>query len=288
MHPIIVFSALSWIVVASSITIVVTLVRIVFGSLAYADGKYALVIAALGIAAAIEIGDICVRRLTAIVLISLVLATLASPTHASPFIRTGENTLAPMAFVVFCLKYPGDCEAAGAPTERIVLTTERKQELAAVNTHINRTIKPERNLGGLATERWLLYPPTGDCNDYAVTKRHELLARGWPSGTLLIAVVIVPGTGGHAVLVVRTDAGDLVLDSLRGNLTPWDRLPYRWVRIEATDNPRYWKRIQSLAPANAGAFFYLHRPTPSLSPRRNNSGAIEGQADSPWTLFIRR
>jgi predicted transglutaminase-like cysteine proteinase len=36
---------------------------------------------------------------------------------------------------------------------------------------------PERNSEGLAGEKWLIGPSSGDCNDYAVTKRSELLDR---------------------------------------------------------------------------------------------------------------
>jgi len=129
------------------------------------------------------------------------------------------------------------------------------RELVAVNTLINRSIRPERNQGGLSTEQWLLYPASGDCNDYAVTKRHELLNRKWPIASLLIAVVLVAGGEGHAVLVVPTDHGDFVLDNLRSGVVRWDILPYQWLKIMSPENPLFWRRIQSLAPVHSGAFF---------------------------------
>jgi Bacterial transglutaminase-like cysteine proteinase BTLCP len=59
----------------------------------------------------------------------------------------------------------------------IILTEQRWTELTTVNREVNRDIIPQRNLGGILTEKWLVSPRSGDCHDYAVTKRHDLLAR---------------------------------------------------------------------------------------------------------------
>lgn len=60
----------------------------------------------------------------------------------------------------------------------------------------------------LATEEWLLSPPAGDCNDYAITKRHKLLEFGWPSRALLLSEVVIPSGEHHLVLVVRVTNND--------------------------------------------------------------------------------
>ena len=65
------------------------------------------------------------------------------------------------------------------------------------------------------------------CHDYAVTKRHELLTRGWPSRSLLLAEVVVPWGEHHLILVVRTSDGDLVLDNLNPGIKSWSRTPYK-------------------------------------------------------------
>ena len=92
-------------------------------------------------------------------------------------------------------------------------------------------------------EEWLVAPREGDCNDYAVTKRHELLARGWPSSSLLLAEVIVPSGEHHLVLVVRTREEDVTLDSLNWNLRPVSQIPYQWVRAQQVGNPKFWSKI---------------------------------------------
>ena len=96
----------------------------------------------------------------------------------------------------------------------VTLTKARKAELAKVNREVNRAIRPQENPNGVTAEEWLVAPRDGDCNDFAVTKRHELLARGWPSRSLLLAEAVVASGEHHLVLVVRTREDDVVLDNL--------------------------------------------------------------------------
>ena len=162
-----------------------------------------------------------------------------------------EPTLAPMAHVMFCMRYRADCLAQGNDFRKrnVAMTVDRLNELNSVNRSVNRDIVPQPNLGGLATEQWLVSPAAGDCNDYAVTKRHELLERGWPSRALLLSEVVVPDGEHHLVLVVRmTDrdsaqTSDLVLDNLSANLRPVGLTPYKWVRVESPSNPKYWSTV---------------------------------------------
>ena len=123
------------------------------------------------------------------------------------------------------------------------LTAERWADLKEVNQIVNREIIPERNELGLAGETWLINPGRGDCNDYAVSKRHELLDRGWPARALLLSEVVVNSGEHHLVLVVRTNNGDMVLDNLTPQIKPWSRVPYRWVRVQLPSNAKLWATI---------------------------------------------
>jgi predicted transglutaminase-like cysteine proteinase len=160
-------------------------------------------------------------------------------------IRFDAPTLAPMAFTQFCLKYPSDCKSGRLLLEgdRIELNDVRRSELETINHTVNSSIRPERNENGLAGEKWLLSPLRGDCNDYAVTKRHQLIARGWPARTVLLSEVVTVSGEHHLVTVVRTNSGDLVLDNLTDQIKPWFRTPYRWLRIQTPKNPNYWASI---------------------------------------------
>jgi predicted transglutaminase-like cysteine proteinase len=174
-------------------------------------------------------------------------SAVASPANALQpdiqFIRFDEPTLAPMAFTRFCLKYPAECKPQRSRDERIELNTARWLELEDINHAVNSSIHPERNQEGLAGEKWLLGPPRGDCNDYAVTKRHELMNRGWPARDVLLSEVVTVAGEHHLVTVVRTSGGDLVLDNLTDQIVPWSRTTYRWVRIQTPKNPNYWASV---------------------------------------------
>lgn len=160
-------------------------------------------------------------------------------------IRFDQPTLPPMAFTIFCLKYQSECKPQRMVFRgsRVKLTAERWAELREVNQKVNEAIRPEPNLEGLRGEKWLLHPASGDCNDYAVTKRHELIARGWPARSVLLSEVVTSWGEHHLVVVVRTFSGDLVLDNLTRNIVAWSRKPYRWVRIQTPKNPLYWASL---------------------------------------------
>ncbi|QPF90290.1 transglutaminase-like cysteine peptidase [Bradyrhizobium commune] len=160
-------------------------------------------------------------------------------------IRMETPTLPPMAYTQFCLRYRDDCRTKpifrGGPLR---LTEERLGDLKEVNNKVNHEIAPERNDLGLSGEQWLINPARGDCNDYAVSKRHELLARGWPARVLLLSEVVVNSGEHHLILVVRTKSGDLVLDNMTSQIKPWSRVPYRWVRMQMP-NSKLWTTIAS-------------------------------------------
>jgi predicted transglutaminase-like cysteine proteinase len=126
----------------------------------------------------------------------------------------------------------------------IRLTEKRWADLKEINQVVNRGIAPERNELGVAGEQWLINPARGDCNDYAVSKRHELLERGWPARGLLLSEVMVNSGEHHLILVVRTNSGDLVLDNMTPQIKPWSRVPYRWVRMQMP-NSKLWATISS-------------------------------------------
>jgi predicted transglutaminase-like cysteine proteinase len=153
--------------------------------------------------------------------------------------------LTPVGHTRFCQQYKDDCEIQGVDFRHrnIALTADRWEELTSVNRAVNRSIIPQRNLGGLLTEVWLVAPRAGECHDYAVTKRHELLEHGWPSRSLLLSEVVTVSGEHHLVLIVRMKDVDLVLDSLNPNVRPVTQTNYKWLRAETPGNPRYWSTV---------------------------------------------
>jgi predicted transglutaminase-like cysteine proteinase len=164
-------------------------------------------------------------------------------------IQLDDAVLPPIGHSRFCLKYPEDCRVRGTDFRRrnIAFTLERHDELNSINRRVNREIVAATIPGNGAFEEWLIAPPTGDCNDYAVTKRHELLRRGWPSRALLLSEVAVPSGEHHLILLIRMKDADWVLDNLHADILSAVAAShqYRWVRMEMPKNPKFWARARA-------------------------------------------
>ncbi len=91
------------------------------------------------------------------------------------------------------------------------------------------------------------FSASGDCNDYAVTKRHELVQSGFPAKAVRLAVVKTPSGIGHLVLIVSTNKGNLVLDNLSETIRPWQLTKYQWLKIQSASDARYWFEIKQRA-----------------------------------------
>jgi predicted transglutaminase-like cysteine proteinase len=167
---------------------------------------------------------------------------IAQPAHSA---STIQNILPPFGHTVFCTRYPQDCASTPKRSLSSVEVSTRWRELTVVQAWVNAAISPRDARPG-QFDAWLLFPLEGNCNDYAVTKRHVLLDIGWPASMLLLAEVRLVATGEHhLVLVVRDSTGDWVLDNLRPQVVRLEatRDDYRLQRIESAKNPKSWTRI---------------------------------------------
>lgn len=193
-----------------------------------------------------------VKTLAVAVSIAASIATTASavqlgglaknPVTARPgqFMSTSRPTIAPIAFAKFCDNAADQCVRIG-DRDTIELTKQKRTELQRINSEINSAIAYVGELEG--QDEWKLNPASGDCDDYAVTKRQRLLRAGWPSGALRIATARTPSGIGHAVLVVSTTQGDLVLDNRTNVVKPWKAVDLKWIKIQSHENPRVWLKL---------------------------------------------
>jgi len=154
-------------------------------------------------------------------------------------------TLAPFQHVRFCLRYPSDCKTNPTENERIDLDAETSELLIRVNHSVNMSIIPTpKSYGPNLGDGWTIAPDMGDCNDYAVTKRHELLESGLPSKALRLSVVKTASGIGHLVLVVVTTKGDVVMDNLTEVIRPWQSTDYHWLKIQSATDSKFWYEIK--------------------------------------------
>lgn len=173
---------------------------------------------------------------------------LGMPLNLKPIVDSSP-TLAPFQHVRFCLRYPSDCKSDPTEQERIDLSVETAELLTRVNRSVNLSITPTlKSYGSNLGDGWTIAPDEGDCNDYAVTKRHELLESGLPSRALRLSVVTTASGIGHLVLVVTTTKGDIVMDNLTNDIRPWQSTDYHWLKIQSAADAKYWYEVK--APAN--------------------------------------
>jgi predicted transglutaminase-like cysteine proteinase len=140
----------------------------------------------------------------------------------------------PIGMQLFCLKNPDQCQQS--PQKSIELTPALLRTLNATNRAVNRAITARADFG----DTWEIDGPYGDCEDYALTKRAELMDKGIPSGSLVMAYTRTRSGEGHAVLLVRTTEGDLVLDNLYLSIKPLQDTGYRIIS-RSNPNSLYWE-----------------------------------------------
>jgi predicted transglutaminase-like cysteine proteinase len=153
------------------------------------------------------------------------------------------------AWTAFCERYAGECDVNAFEPASVTLSAKLWRTLNAVNQKVNSTIKPttDQDHWGLV-DRWDL--PTdgrGDCEDIQLQKRKILVEQyGVPKRALRMTVVIDEQGEGHAVLMVRTDEGELILDNKRDAILPWHQTGYVFVKREGQDN-RNWVSLGDLS-----------------------------------------
>jgi predicted transglutaminase-like cysteine proteinase len=171
------------------------------------------------------------------------------------FIAVGGAARAPVGWSEFCTDYAPECDTKALDARDIVLTTKAWKELARINGKVNDTIKPETDLEhwGVA-ERWD-YPTDGrgDCEDYVLLKRRMLMQAGWPRQALLITVVRDKEAEGHAVLTVKTDKGEFILDNQNDEILLWSDTGYQFVKRQSQTDPNAWVALGDPRPAPATA-----------------------------------
>ena len=124
------------------------------------------------------------------------------------------------------------------------LTRALWAEMVDINNAINTAVTPRTDMEMWGQEEVWSYPDgLGDCEDYVLEKRRELMAAGVPAGSLLITVVRQPNGDGHAVLTVRTTEGDYILDNLEPRVLAWQETEYTYLKRQSEKNSGAWVSI---------------------------------------------
>jgi predicted transglutaminase-like cysteine proteinase len=183
----------------------------------------------------------------------------------------GGTTLAPIGWVEFCAKNPTECSGRPSRQRDIMMSQTAWRDLLRVNRWVNERITPMADIDHWGvSDRWSL--PTdgyGDCEDYVLLKRKMLIDAGLPRESLLITVVRDKKGEGHAVLTVKSDKGEFILDNQNENLVAWTETGYRFVKRQSQSDPNVWV---SLGDSPAASTTSLARVTTNVSEWRPSYG----------------
>jgi predicted transglutaminase-like cysteine proteinase len=199
--------------------------------------------------------------------------------------NAGAQPLDQMALFRALVLAIADADAArGAEPQRVALTSKLWKTLRSVNWTINMSIRAADDASVYGAQEWWALPlsgsekrsrraPQGDCEDFALEKRAALLGLGVPAEALSLAVVSSPQVGVHAVLVVRTDRGDFLLDNLAADPMPAWESTYTFVSMQRGPSLSSWSVahfVDSADPARADVAERHHatldapKPAPTL------------------------
>jgi predicted transglutaminase-like cysteine proteinase len=166
------------------------------------------------------------------------------------FISVGEATRAPIGWVEFCVEYDPECKTKPSAPRDVVLSGQAWKDLVRINRWVNTTVKPMTDMDHWGVvERWN-YPDDGygDCEDYVLQKRKMLMQAGWPREALLITVVRDKNNDGHAVLTVKSDKGEYILDNQTDDIVLWSDTGYRFVKRQSQSDPNVWVALGEPRP----------------------------------------
>ena len=159
----------------------------------------------------------------------------------APHLSGQMQVPAPAGAVVLCRDLPWACGASSAPD----LTAEQVALAKNVNLSVNRSVREVSDQAQYGVpERWAL--PTrrgGDCEDFALMKKRELVGKGLPPNGLLLATALDRQRNPHVVLVMRTKRGDFILDNLTDNVVRWNQTGYKFLRMQDPNVAGGWTAL---------------------------------------------
>jgi predicted transglutaminase-like cysteine proteinase len=184
-----------------------------------------------------------------IIAVSTLVGTNAA--FAGTSMATGDFTSKPIGHVKFCESNNKKCQKNPAPTN--VFQGDVMALLQEVTADVNHKVQPmiDTDIWGMNVEERWSYPVmkngklVGDCEDTVLLKRYLLFKAGIPAQDILITVVRQPDGSGHAVLTVRTNQGDLILDNLTDKVVHWDQTNYTFIKRQSIENSGIWVTIES-------------------------------------------
>lgn len=176
--------------------------------------------------------------------------TVPAPATAQ---TAGAPTLPHIGYLLMCMRdkdeaLPECTERPGRSKEP--MGSELWEALNSVTWFVNRSVEPMDDSVQYQQADYWTYPESGsgDCEDYALEKKRQLINRGYSPNALDLAVVLeqecyedLSLCSAHAVLIVATDRGEFVLDNLNDAVKPIEQTDYIYLKRQQQDLT--WVRV---------------------------------------------
>ena len=176
---------------------------------------------------------------------------LAFLTRPVIFAALGNVTTPPRGWLQFCADNPHECQPTGVKPADVTLTPELLEQLFSINRYANDRVTwtPDSELYG-KEEHWAYPLDRGDCEDIVLLKRQLLAKAGWPVTALLITIAEDRDASRerHAVLTVRTDRGELILDNRTPEILFWYETNYHYLTRQSSIDPNVWIAFSAKQP----------------------------------------
>lgn len=174
--------------------------------------------------------------------------------NADLFLQFGKKTDRPYGHVAYC-EVSKECNHRSLTGS--IVSEEMIPYITTFNVIANRSITGVKDISLFGKEEFWGKPVTffgrmyGDCDDYVLYKIDMLESMGIPRSAMSIAAVITQSGEGHAVLLVRFETGDLVLDNLTDELLSPSDSPHHFIKATAWTDDSQWQVVaKGLKPVN--------------------------------------
>lgn len=168
----------------------------------------------------------------------------AQATKAGRFLPEKMEIAPPSGAQNLCAKYDWVCSTS---RQNKRFTQNDSQLIKRINRRVNGETREITDQSQYKKADFWSLPTSrgGDCEDFALLKKKELVRAGISPERLLLATVLDRTRRSHAVLVLRTDTGDYVLDNLTNKIKSWQSTRYTFLRMQNPSAPGSWIGVLS-------------------------------------------
>ena len=151
----------------------------------------------------------------------------------------------------FCERLSSECAGRYTNTNVVVADDAFMERLREMNMTTNLMVRGINDADYYPEiDYWTIAVNAGDCEDYVLAKRATLRSWGVPENAMSLAYVTIPedmapkgSVLDHAVLVLRTNTGDWILDNVRNSVLLPYQTRYEFHSATSFENFTEWKTL---------------------------------------------